>query len=47
MSTGALEQGACAYKKLQAGNLTDKIADQMSNFLIIQNLAEEQLKNTT
>ena len=31
-------------KSLNAGNISDKISDHLSNFLIIQNLKEERLK---
>ena len=34
---------ACT-KSLNAGNITDKISDHLSNFLIIQNLKEEKIK---
>ena len=32
-------------KSLNAGNSIDKISDHLPNFLIIQNLKEERLKN--
>ena len=34
-------------EKLQSGNLTNKIADHVQYFLVIQNLAKEQLINKT
>ena len=33
--------------KLQAGDLFEKLTDHLLNFLIIQNLSKERLKNKT